>query len=46
MKTGQIDKAIDIFGRARKLEHDYEREKILRDYDWHHTHNTALLALS
>jgi tetratricopeptide (TPR) repeat protein len=47
MKTGQIDKAIDIFGRARKLEHDYyEREKILRDYDWHHSHNTALLALS
>jgi tetratricopeptide (TPR) repeat protein len=47
MKTGQIDKAIDIFGRARKLEHDYyEHEKILRDYDWHHTHNTALLALS
>ena len=47
MKTGQIDKAIEIFGRARKLEHDYyEHEKILRDYDWHHTHNTVLLALS
>jgi tetratricopeptide (TPR) repeat protein len=47
MKTGQMDKAIEIFGRARKLEHTYyDDEKILRDYDWHHTHNTALLALS
>jgi tetratricopeptide (TPR) repeat protein len=47
MKTGQMDKAIEIFGRARKLEQAYyEGEKILRDYDWHHTHNTALLALS
>jgi len=47
MKTGQMDKAIEIFGRARKLEHAYyDDEKILRDFDWHHTHNTALLALS
>lgn len=47
MKTGQMDKAIEIFGRARKLEQAYyDDEKILRDYDWHHTHNTALLALS
>ncbi|HEX2442846.1 MAG TPA: hypothetical protein VHJ77_02790 [Vicinamibacterales bacterium] len=47
MKVGRIDEAIDIFLRARKLEHDYyESEKIQRDYDWHHAHNTALLALS
>jgi len=47
MKTGRIDKAIEIFTRARKLEHEYyTNENILREYDWHHTHNTALLALS
>ena len=47
MKTGQTARAIEIFTRARKLEHDYYAgERILRDYDWHHPHNTALLALS
>lgn len=47
MKTGQMAKAIEIFGRARKLEHDYyAAEDIKRDYDWHHAHNTSLLALS
>ena len=46
MKVGRIEDAIDIFLRARKLEHDYyDAEKIQRDYDWHHSHNTALLAL-
>jgi tetratricopeptide (TPR) repeat protein len=47
MKVGRMNDAIDIFLRARKLEHDYyDAEKIQRDYDWHHAHNTALLALS
>jgi tetratricopeptide (TPR) repeat protein len=47
MKVGRTNEAIDIFLRARKLEHDYyDAEKIQRDYDWHHAHNTALLALT
>lgn len=47
MKTGQIARAIEIFERARTLEHQYYAgEKIAREYDWHHAHNTSLLALS
>jgi tetratricopeptide (TPR) repeat protein len=47
MKLGRTAEAIDVFGRANKIELAYyEREKIARDYDWHHTHNLALLALS
>lgn len=47
MKVGRMSEAIDIFTRARRLEQDYyEGEKIQRDFDWHHAHNTALLALS
>lgn len=47
MKVGRTGEAIDIFGRARTLEHEYyAREKIARDFDWHHSHNLALLALS
>jgi tetratricopeptide (TPR) repeat protein len=47
MKVGRMNDAIDIFLRARKFEQDYyDAEKIQRDYDWHHAHNTALLALS
>lgn len=47
MKLGRMQEAIDIFLRARRLEHDYyARDKIQRDFDWHHAHNTALLALS
>lgn len=47
MKVGRMEEAIAIFTRARKLEHDYyASEKINREYDWHHAHNTALLALS
>jgi tetratricopeptide (TPR) repeat protein len=47
MKVGRVQEAIDIFTRARKLEHDYyAAERISRDYDWHHAHNTNLLAMS
>ena len=47
MKVGRVQEAIDIFTRARKLEHDYyANESIARDYDWHHAHNTNLLAMS
>jgi tetratricopeptide (TPR) repeat protein len=47
MKLGRMQEAIDIFLRARRLEHDYYAgDKIQRDFDWHHAHNTALLALS
>lgn len=47
MKLGRTRDAIDVFGRARTLEHEYyAREKIARDFDWHHTHNLSLLALS
>jgi tetratricopeptide (TPR) repeat protein len=47
MKLGRMQEAIDIFLRARRLEHDYyAANKIQRDFDWHHAHNTALLALS
>lgn len=47
MKLGRTAEAIDVFGRANRIELAYyEREKIARDYDWHHTHNLALLALS
>ncbi|MGH9329033.1 MAG: tetratricopeptide repeat protein, partial [Vicinamibacterales bacterium] len=47
MKVGRMNDAIEIFLRARTLEHDYyASEKIQRDFDWHHAHNTALLALS
>lgn len=47
MKVGRTREAIDIFGRARTLEHEYyAREKIARDFDWHHAHNLALLAMS
>jgi tetratricopeptide (TPR) repeat protein len=47
MKVGRVQEAIDIFTRARKLEHDYySNEAIARDYDWHHAHNTNLLAMS
>lgn len=47
MKVGRTREAIDVFGRARTLELAYyEREKIARDFDWHHSHNLALLAMS
>lgn len=47
MKVGRTDEAIDVFGRARALEHEYyASEKIAREFDWHHTHNLTLLALS
>jgi tetratricopeptide (TPR) repeat protein len=47
MKLGRMTEAIDIFLRARRLEQDYyARETIQREFDWHHAHNTALLALS
>ena len=47
MKLGRTPEAIEVFGRANKLELDYyASEKISRDYDWHHSHNLALLALS
>lgn len=47
MKLGRTKEAIEVFGRANKIELAYyEREKIARDYDWHHSHNLALLALS
>lgn len=47
MKLGRMQEAIGIFLRARRLEHDYyASEMIPRDLDWHHAHNTALLALS
>ena len=47
MKLGRMPEAIEVFGRARALEHDYyERERIAREFDWHHTHNLSLLALS
>jgi len=47
MKLGRTRDAIDVFGRARTLEHEYyARENIARDFDWHHTHNLSLLALS
>lgn len=47
MKVGRMRDAIDVFGRAREIEHNYyATEDISRDYDWHHAHNTGLLALS
>lgn len=47
MKLGRTGEAIEVFGRARSLEHAYyERENISRDFDWHHAHNLGLLALS
>ncbi|MDQ3068585.1 MAG: hypothetical protein M3R55_02505 [Acidobacteriota bacterium] len=47
MKLGRTAEAIQVFGRANTLEHEYyEREKIAREFDWHHTHNLSLLALS
>lgn len=47
MKLGRMPEAIEVFGRARTLEHEYyERERIAREFDWHHTHNLGLLALS
>ena len=47
MKLGRTPEAIEVFGRANRLELDYyANEKISRDYDWHHSHNIALLALS
>ena len=47
MKLGRTAEAIQVFGRANTIEHEYyAREKISRDYDWHHSHNLALLALS
>ncbi len=47
MKLGRTAEAIEVFGRANRIEHAYyASEKISRDYDWHHSHNLALLALS
>ena len=47
MKVGRMAEAIAIFERAHGLENEYyAREDIARDYDWHHAHNTGLLALS
>jgi tetratricopeptide (TPR) repeat protein len=47
MKIGRTTEALGVFDRARRLEETYyESEKIARDYDWHHAHNTSLLAFS
>jgi tetratricopeptide (TPR) repeat protein len=47
MKLGRTADAIAIFERARTLEHRYyDDERISRDFDWHHAHNTSLLALT
>jgi len=47
MKIGRTTEALEVFDRARRLEETYyESEKIARDFDWHHAHNTSLLAFS
>lgn len=46
-RTGRIADAIAKFEAADKLARDYlAREKIAAHYDWHHAHNTDLLAAS
>lgn len=44
-RVGRIEEAIERFRKADDLENAYyAREKISRDYDWHHAHNLDLLA--
>jgi tetratricopeptide (TPR) repeat protein len=46
-RLGRVTEAIARFEAADKLERDYmAREKISNEYDWHHAHNTDLLAAS
>lgn len=46
-RLGRVAEAIARFEAADKLERDYiAREKISIEYDWHHAHNTDLLAAS
>jgi tetratricopeptide (TPR) repeat protein len=46
-RLGRINEAIARFEAADKLQRDYlAREKISSEYDWHHAHNTDLLAAS
>jgi tetratricopeptide (TPR) repeat protein len=44
-RVGRVEEAIERFRKADDLENAYyAREKISRDYDWHHAHNLDLLA--
>ena len=46
-RLGRVTEAIAKFEAADKIERDYmAREKIPADLDWHHAHNTDLLAAS
>ena len=46
-RLGRVNEAIAKFEAAEKIERDYmTREKIPADLDWHHAHNTDLLAAS
>jgi len=46
-RLGRVNEAIAKFEAADKIERDYiAREKIPADLDWHHAHNTDLLAAS
>ena len=46
-RLGRVTEAIARFEAADKIERDYmAREKLSSEYDWHHAHNTDLLAAS
>jgi tetratricopeptide (TPR) repeat protein len=46
-RVGRIEEAIKMFRKAETLERAYyQKERIPRDFDWHHIHNLNLLAKS
>ncbi len=46
-RTGRTEEAIQEFLKAEELENAYyQAEKIPAKYDWHHSHNLQLLAMS
>src|SRR5215813_1670741 len=45
-RVGRVEEAIQRFQAADDLENAYYKtEEIAREYDWHHPHNLALLAM-
>lgn len=47
LRSGRTEEAIQEFLKTKELEDNYYRvERILAQYDWHHTHNLQLLAMA
>jgi tetratricopeptide (TPR) repeat protein len=47
MRVGRTEEAIHEFLKTKELENEYYRtENVPARYDWHHTHNLILLAMS